>query len=249
MHVDRVVEAARQAASPYTKPLMDDIVFHYTCALPKIISSNALFLTRYDQLNDKREYLHGIRLIEAELRAYYRRQPIDIVQRMIGVFECISSPPRTPFIFSTCLSEFNCHLWSEYANCPQGTAMLIRPKALIKAMGANIDFGQVVYDDFTKRKMVVDVLDAMIPVWRSAGTKRSGVAELMHIQLFLLSTLMKQSKWAREEEIRFIKWMEPTNRTISWRYSGRPSVTGTTIAYVRVDLGRDCLRSPYGVNS
>lgn len=238
--LDHIVHAARKVSKHYLLPAIYGPVFHYTCARNPIITTNSLLLSRFDYLNDDQEYIHAQARIKQYIEERQRNNGSDLFESILNVYDELKKMARLPYILSVCRFDNNEILRHRYANCPEGTVLGIKFKDLILSIKSDVDHGQIIYDDALKDQCINDVLDAMLRAWRNTKLSAEDAGVICHIQLFLLSIMMKDESWSQEKEYRLILWKKPSDNTL-WRLRPGSPIESSWLPYVHLDLPVGCL--------
>lgn len=194
----------------YYKHEVGDIIYHYTSleTLIHIVEKQTLWATNSRFLNDREEYIHGVKLLTKTLENFINRENFEIIKALIPGLEKISKINH----FITCFSRNGDLLsqWRAYANDGKGISIGFNRKDLESCLAEPVTGRYVLYDNYKKELVIQTFLEIGLAFclkqkelfdWQDFDFEKIS-AQLLIDFLEILITDYKDPSFAEESEYR-----------------------------------------------
>ncbi len=200
--------------------MLPRILYHYTgiVALKSMVKRQELWLTHYKHLNDSKEIITGLEILDEEAMEY--------LSRCGDITGNIKLPQETfdQYIFCLCARDDNNHLWQNYSGLG-GVVLgfdahrLVSQSTPIVPVSYDLEECKSLFrEKISKLKPVSKEDEGLLKDFIRQNNDEKAVREMLRkipnyieyrdtmSELSAYATLMKNPHWVKEEEWRMIHW-------------------------------------------
>ena len=214
---DNLISPAAGSPPPLLTIEPPELLFHYTTigGAYGILSSDTLWMTKIRYLNDTSELEIGITTFRELLEDLLHRpgpsderELLDLIKNGLGSY--IGS--------NICVSSFCEHgdllsQWRWYGEGGRGVSIGVSSRVLRGMAHAAINLWQCVYDAEAHRRLLLDLVDRLLDIYRSERARQGGtltaeqkdtVLKQFFVTFLQLAPIIKNPNFAEEREWRLV---------------------------------------------